>query len=1332
MRKIEMSRLVWIFVALLLALPLWSVEPIPANDIMFRNISVQDGLSSNSITALHRDRRGFIWIGTNSGLNRYDSYNVQQYTPQKNSLNGEWVIDLFDSPSGNVWIKTREGGYSIYDYKKGVFNHDIKDALQKHNLKGDNSSSIGSSLGGRYFYVLDSDQIQLYDTLSNRVHLYPLAQKGDCSMSMTEETLFTLFNNGRLYSTNIRTSQTSEILIPERYHDLLNGQQPKVYADRKNGIWLHTYRNNLVLYKKSLLSEWQEILAPSAEDNFNRARAIQEDRQGRVWIITSHTGAFIYDRNTGVLRQYLHDQNQLHTLASNNLAALHIDYDGIVWIGNYKYGVSYYVPDAQTFFKKTFSPYNDIQCFAQIGNKLFVGTDGGGLWCKDIDKDYGEHIVTPANVLVSLKADSKDRLWMGTYQRGLLCYDHGKLSHFNIRNSNLKDNDIYGVAEDEDGRIWVIALNGNLYCMNADGQDFQIVMDMKNGTQFRCIIYGGNNKLYVATSMGLLMVDTQTRRHQYLYETPHGHSLPNGVLNQVLKDKNGNLWLGGTQGLTYWNLREDTVVHFDESNGLPDNFVNALCEDNTGQVWAGTVNGVARINLKQSPWEVCPFSSKDGLTADMVNEGAMFKLSNGNIFVGSPNGYTIILPQEVHHDTYNATIYLTQLESDLSSGGIVWNVSPECATAIKLHEEELPFLRIYFSTLDFNDFQKVSYAYRIKGKHADWIYTRSNQIDLSLLSSGKFELEIKACNIEGKWSPNIKTFTITVIPVWYKRWWFILICVLIILAFALYSNYRYASYKRAKESYLAQKEESRRIQQVNDMKMQFFANVSHELRTPLTLIINPLKEFMQVNPQYRNSLLSTVLHNSNYLLELINQLLDFRKLDAKGEVMNYVHGDMITLVKDQMQGFAMQAEKRNIRFELDSVHASIPMDFDYNKVQKILMNLLSNAFKFTPDGGAITIKAQTTDNMLILKVTDTGCGIPEKDRNKVFECFYQVDSNDNPTGSSGIGLYLVAQYTKMHKGTIQIEANEPQGSIFTLQIPKGAQFSDQQVQLQDVGQESQKSQIVEESQGSYSILIVDDNVDFLDFLSSSLATSYKTLKAHHGKEALQILQEESIDIVISDVMMPEMNGLELCKAIKNNIQTSHIPVILLTARAADEFQVEGLSTGADDYITKPFNMEILRLRISKIIDNNLKKHRIFDEQIKIEPSKLDITPLDRQLIEDAVRIVEANLKNAEFSVEELATQLNLSRGYLYKKIMKITGKSTLAFIRTIRLKRAQQLLIESQLQIAEIAYMLGYNSPKIFTKHFKEEFNMTPSEFVRKYAKEYTYKPNLYDHTTCS
>ena len=517
--------------------------------------------------------------------------------------------------------------------------------------------------------------------------------------------------------------------------------------------------------------------------------------------------------------------------------------------------------------------------------------------------------------------------------------------------------------------------------------------------------------------------------------------------------------------------------------------------------------------------------------------------------------------------------------------------------------------------------------------------------------------------------------------------------------------------KKKREKLIGELQESNaRNEELIRLRHNLIQNVSHELRTPLSLIINPLEEFFVDHPEYRKGILDMVKQNADYLLELINQLLDFRKLDAKAETLKCKHDNILIILSEIFHSFDPIAQKRNISYSFTSPQHSVFMDFDYDKIRKICTNILSNAFKFTPNKGSISLDIAIKGKNLELTFTDTGCGIEDESKEKIFQRFYQSGKNQSSNGGSGIGLHIVSEYVKMHQGTVCVKDNQPCGSVFLITLP-----------LHQNSNETGSGELVEASETKeethpFTILLVDDNYDFLKFLSESLARKYHVLKATNGKQALNVLEKEDIDLVVSDIMMPEMDGLELCSTIKNDIRYSHIPIILLTAKASEEHQLEGLNVGADDYITKPFNMEVLKLRINKIIEMNVKRQEMFNQDIKIEPSRITITPLDQQLVEKAIQIVEDNISETEFSVEELASSLNISRSYFYKKMIKITGKKPIEFIRTIRMKRAQQLLTESQMQVSEIAYTLGYNSPKVFSKHFKDEFNISPSEFIRQQA----------------
>lgn len=1045
---------------------------------------------------------------------------------------------------------------------------------------------------------------------------------------------------------------------------------------------------------------------------YNRIQRILDIGNGNVWILTSHKGLFIYNTLNKSITNLTHTPLKQHTIASNNLSTIYQDKDGIVYIGNFKHGISYYSPMSQIILCNKSPEYNDILTFCKDTDQEFIyyGTDGTGLIRQSLASDLYEKIPTPANIVVDLSIDSKDRLWIGTYQKGLLCYSKGKIKQYTVSNSHLLENNVYTVKVDKYGYIWIGTMRGYVQRLNPETEEFDTVLYRPGEFFIRDMYYDSDKYLYVASNGGLIIIDTENQTYSLFDED--NHFSEKNILT-VYKDSRNLLWIGHSHGISVWDQKNDSILFLDQKSGLATNFVKAIIEDNNKQMWIGTGNGISRVQIVNGKYYIVNYTIKDGLICNDTNIHAILKLDNGNILIGTPKGYQTIIPQEILATDYHANIYLTRIE--LKSGIYHPNLSNEssleCTQTLSFTEKENSFI-LSFSALDFAETDKIKYAYKINQRNFDWVYADNNKVNLSMLPAGDYTLSVKACNSQGIWSPNIKELKINILPPLWRTWWAYTIytCIAMCLILLVIRSLR----MRHKQKLILQtvEIENEKQQKINDMKLQFFANISHELRTPLSLIINPLEEFLENHPEHRKGILDMVKQNANYLLELINQLLDFRKLDAKAESLKCKHDNILIILSEIFYSFDPIAQKRSINYTLTCPQHSVFMDFDYDKMRKICTNILTNAFKFTPNKGSISMNIEVKESNLELTFADTGCGIEDENKEKIFQRFYQSSKNPANSGGSGIGLHIASEYIKMHHGKISVKDNHPCGSIFLITFPL---HQNSEVIEED---DTIKMQSAEEESRQSTILLVDDNYDFLKFLSESLSKQYHILKASNGKQALSILKKEDADLIISDVMMPEMDGLELCSNIKKDIRYSHIPIILLTAKASEEHQLEGLETGADDYITKPFNMEVLKLRICKMIEMNIKRQEIFNQEIKIEPSRITITPLDQQLIEKAIAIVEDNINETEFSVEELASSLNISRSYFYKKMIKITGKKPIEFIKTIRMKRAQQLLTESQMQISEIAYILGYNSPKVFSKHFKDEFNISPSEFIRQHSRK--------------
>ena len=1299
--------------------------------MMFRTLTTEDGLSSNLVTSILRDTHGYLWVGTFSGLNRYDSYSVEQFFPEQYGLPQGEISYIVEDPEGNIWIKTFSG-YSVFSYDRGTFStHGVENILGMGITPL--TRRVGSDKGRRYFYALEDWGLRIYDSKGGTLKDFKLEKTGLSELYLDEAGSYLMFNDGSLFVMDMESGALQTVPLPKEIEGSLAGNSPSVFLDRNGSIWVYSQLSPRMFRQPSSRGGWGEIPLQEATGKFNRISAVKEAPDGNIWISTTHTALFVYSPMDRELRNFRHDPDFASSVSSDNLITVFIDSDGTVWIGNYKDGISYWSASAQAFINHNLGGRYDVQSLCEAPDCYYLGTDGSGLLKMD-KENYSIQSVDPrANVIRTVHLDSQGRVWAGTYHNGLICYDHGRVTRYDTSTSStIASDDIYGIEHDSDGNIFIGTLNGHIQKLITSTGTFYTLYRAEQNNIRDIHLSPHGAYLYAASSGGVVKVDMKTGQSKVLSEV-EGDDHP-AHLYTVITDRDGRIWAGGTRGL-YVMEKKEGGWKSTQVKDLGSNMVNSLCEDRFGHIWVGTGVGVSQIFPGTSPLRIRNYTQREGLGLGSINDCALFPVSSGDILLGTSRGITEIIPTEDSETKYAPTLHLSSVDPVYGSlSDMLGGKSLENAEEIVL-KEGFPFLMLGFSDLVFNQ-GRPTYFYRLRDED-DWSEAVGNRIQLGHLPAGKYTLQVRSRNSDYVYSQDVKVLSIRVQPPWYRTPLSLCLWGVLLLTGAGAVAYAVARKRRRDAQALKEKEEILRQREMADMKVQFFANVSHDLRTPLTLIINPLDEYMERNPSSRNSLLSTARNNAGYLLELINQLLDYRKLDAGAETMNYVHGNILSLIQDQMASFSTLAQKRGIDFKLTSEETELMADFDYNKMRKVVMNILSNAFKYTEDGGKIEVRASRQDGNISLQFLDTGCGIKEGDREKVFRIFFQSEvpsvpgqgageSGEGPSvggagGGSGLGLYIVARYVKMHEGVVGASPNIPKGTIISILIPikaAGTVAPGEVIPSDSPQGEALPAKAEGSTHNGYTILVVDDNSDFLNFMAYSLSSNYNILKASNGKEALDLVREEDPDLVISDVMMPVMDGLELCSQIKTDIRTSHIPVILLTARVGEQYQREGLENGADDYIAKPFSMDILRLRIEKMISDAVARRGAFRDEIKIEPSKITITPLDRQFVQKAIQIIEDHIDDPNFSVELLADGLNISRSYLYKKLVMISGKVPIAFIREIRMKRAAQWLLESQLQVSEIAYKMGYNSPKVFTRNFKEVFGMTPTEYQKKNAEK--------------
>jgi signal transduction histidine kinase/ligand-binding sensor domain-containing protein/DNA-binding response OmpR family regulator len=1302
---------------------------------IFHHLETSDGLSNNSVRTIMKDSYGFLWIGTESGLNRYDGYGFKVYTMgASNSLISNDISGLQEDGLGNIWV---DFGYTYIVYKRDCdcFLSDAKEILLGLGIQPDQNCKVFVDKNHN-LWVLNKRTIFVHDILKKTTRSFklktPLGDALATDISDNGEYLYVIQQSGICLRLNKNSGDQSLIELPDIFRKIQHNYN-RIFADSHNGLWVYSYKDEQVFYRKDQNLGWKLIELKSDIKAQSNVITITEDQNGQIWIGTDHKGLFIYNKADERITNIVYYPWKHTSLASNNVSCIYIDSIGTAWIGHSKKGLSFYHESFQNFINIQHQECPDITTILEDhrGN-IWLGTDGNGLFLKEKTNGSVKRLPIPNTAIVSTIEDRKGRVWIGTYLQGLFCYDKGKFIQYTTSNSKLSNNNIWSLKEDRYGTIWIGSLGGKIQILKANSVDFNSLQTLFDVSYHALdMFYDGGDKIYVGTGYGLLTIDITSNRKTLHYGNLRGDQRFNQeqILN-VYKDERNILWLGSRDGLTIWDQKKDTIYRFNKSNGLCDDIIRGITEDNLKNIWVTTSNGLSILTVNREPNNVLTISSrnfsvKDGLINDYFNSHSICKLRNGDILLGSTDGYTILDPNKMAgKDQQLAKVIFTGLtvgnnviQVDSLYNGHKLLEQPMELTSVLNFKYNDKLISLQFTAGDLLYADKVKYVYQIDGFNNQWIPTQENKIIISTLPPGKYRLLIKACNSDGVWSADPTVLIINVTPPFYSSIWaFIIYALLIFSIVMLYI-------RNTKKRHLV-KLEQQRIQldheqkiRINEMKLKFFTNISHDLRTPLTLILTPLQILLNdaTNESMRKKL-NTMYQNAQQLLSLINSLLDFRKLDVGAEVLNLKDTDLICVIRDIYASFYMYASGHNIKFTFSTEMESFFMQFDQDKIQKALTNLLSNAFKYTPDGGTIKIHVSQQVNTFCVSVSDSGQGICDEEKVHVFDRFYQAPQKQDKTGS-GIGLHIANEYIKLHGGTIVLTDNLPEGCIFTLNIPvrkvEGADHHDRQEVVEEVfDDEVEISELVKDKPV---LLFVDDNKDLCEFIMDNLCDDYSVITAYNGQEAIEQLQKYDVTIVVSDVMMPVMSGTELCQQIKTNIYLSHIPVILLTARTAEEYKIEGFELGADDYITKPFNLNLLKLRINKFVEWTEKSHDTFSHKLDVSPSEITITSLDEKFIEKAIMVVEDHMSDTEFSVEALGDAIGVSRGHLYKKLMAITGKGPAEFIRTIRLKRGCQLLEKSQLQISEIAYAVGFNSPKRFSKNFRDEFGMSPSEYLRRH-----------------
>ena len=1341
---------------LLLFVLLLSSWMVVAQSYQFKHLEVSDGLSNNSVNTICKDRDGFMWFGTATGLNRYDGYTFKIYQHAENdpgSLPDNYITDIVEMPDGRFWVNTGRG-YVLFDKEQDCFITDVTGFMKNLESGGvpeqvfvDREGNTCLSVAGEGCYRYKEGGKRLFFSYVE----HSLPEHGVTQIAECSDGLLLIYNTGLLVCLDRATLaikwKSDEI---KKYIPAGKTIEFSLFVDRDNCIWAYSlmgiwaYDCGTKSWRTDLTAIWS-----SRPDVI--IHAVAQDIEGRIWVGKDYDGIDVLEKETGKVTSLVaHDDNG-RSLPHNTIYDLYADRDGVMWVGTYKKGVSYY---SESIFKFNMYEWGDITCIEQADeNRLWLGTNDHGilLWNRSTGKAepfWRDAEGQLPNPVVSMLKSKDGKLWVGTFNGGLYCMNGSQIRSYKEGVGNaLASNNVWALVEDDKGRIWIASLGGGLQCLEPVSGTFETYTSsnsalLENNVTSLCWV--DNNTLFFGTAnQGVGMMDMRTREIKKIQGQSGNVKLSNDAVNHVYKDSRGLVWIATREGLNVYDTRRHMFLDLFPVVEAKGNFIAAITEDQERNMWVSTSRKVIRVTVASDGkgsylFDSRAYNSEDGLQNCDFNQRSIKTLHNGIIAIGGLYGVNVFAPDHIRYNKMLPNVMFTGLSLFDEAVKVGQSYGGRVLIEKELNDvENVEFdykqniFSVSFASDNYNLPEKTQYMYKLEGFNNDWLTLPLgvHNVTFTNLAPGKYVLRVKAINSDGYVGIKEATLGIVVNPPFWMSWWaYLLYAVGLVIVLFLA---RYRMLKREREKFHLQQIENEvaKNEEINNMKFRFFTNVSHELRTPLTLIISPLEGMLkETTDELQSTRLQLMYRNAQRLLHLVNQLLDFRKGEMSTHQLSLSEGDIISYVHSVCNSFLLMADKKHIQFSFFSGIDTFSMAFDADKVGKIVMNLLSNAFKFTPEGGRVTVMIEHvagTPDILEIKIADTGIGISDVDKEHIFERFYQAGHKGvEETTGNGIGLSLVRDFVTLHEGEVKVFDNIGMGSVFVIQFP--VKHVETQVQLPEetgmpVGDEEDKEMKEEareetERKNFPLLLIVDDNEDFRIFMRYSLELQYRVKLAVNGKEAWEMMQEELPDLVISDVMMPQMDGNELCRLIKQDKRTAHIPVILLTARQNTEAKLEGLQTGADDYVTKPFNMTILVLRIRKLIELS-RYHRVTQGMIDPAPSEIVITSLDEKLIEKAIKYVEDNMSRTELSVEELSRELGMSRVHLYKKLLQITGKTPIEFIRVIRLKRAAQLLRESQLHVSEVAFEVGFNNPKYFSRYFKDEFGVLPSVYQEKEGK---------------
>jgi len=1358
----------------------------------FSHLDISNGLSDNQVNAIYKDRKGFMWFGTMAGLNRYDGHEFKVFkhdSRDSTSISDDYINSIFEGPDKKIWIYN-SAGINIYDPSAEKFERFQDKHFARYKIPGGYLRNIKTDNKGKYYFHIDRQGIFCYDKKSNTTTKY--APKKGVANSLSSHSiadfvvdnkgnLWVIYTDGVLDKFNLRqqkvTNRYFEVNKRFKYEDYYS-----LRHDSKGNVFIFSTAVPFGLYYLNAANNTFKYFGTKPDHSglsSNNVSSVIEGGDGNIWIGTDHGGINILDLQTFKFKYIFAKEDDPRGLKQNSIGALYCDDNGIVWVGTMKKGVSYYHKSIFTFPRNQYLTgknvvYKDVNTFAEdrSGN-LWIGTNGSGLLY--LNRSTGEIKVfrnDPSNansissdIIVSLCIDHRGVLWIGTYLGGLNSFDGKTFTRYRHSSdpSSLADDRVYAVLEDDFKRLWVGTLSGGLNLLERPGKSFRrfnpSVKNTLNSYVVTTLAKDRNRNVWIGTTNGVSVLSPNGKFTYYLSDSRDTNSLVHSSINSILEDSRGWVWIGTREGISIFNPKTKVFRSLTNRVGLPENYVFEIAEDEFHNIWYSSRNGLYKITIEASGKEYRlrynSYDESDGLQSRQLNLNAVCKTKANELIFGGANGFNIFKPAQIKHVQRPSLLAMTGLEMynhNIEVGERVGNhiILPKSITEldelILTHKENIFSLK--FGLLNYFNNRKIVYKYNLEGFDKRWLTVTSEmrKATFTNLDPGEYTFHVKAFNENSPVVVGETQLKIIILPPFWRTTWAYVLYTLTALLLLL--TIRNRGIKKLKQEFALEQEriqsrqlremeqkEAERLRELDLLKIKFLTNLSHEFRTPISLILAPVEKLLnESGDKTRNGQLSMIRRNARRLLNLVNQLLDFRKMEEQELKLNVSEGDIVSFIKDATDSFFDLAERKQIRLSFKSSIENLLVLFDHDKIERILFNLLSNAFKFTPSGGSVSVELQSLPPQredgrvsLELKVSDSGIGIPEDKHEKIFESFFQNETSPTILNQgSGIGLSITKEFVKMHGGEISVESKQGSGTCFTVRLELVASVNSKQENMESSGETEfptfkEEDDLFDETHTSDKrirkrnapvVLLVEDNEDFRFYLKDNLKLSYKIIEASNGKEGWQKALALHPHLVVSDISMPEMNGIELCEKLKSDRRTRHIPVILLTALTAEDDQLKGLETGANDYMTKPFNFEILHSKIKNLLTLHQTFKKTYTKQINLQAPEMEIESDDLKFINKVLLYIEKNLNNEQLSVEDLSKHIGMSRVSLYKKCLNVTGVTPVDYIRSVKLEKAAVLLEKSNKTVAEICYMTGFGTPNYFSKLFKAKYNMLPSEYL--------------------